>query len=287
MQRNWAKIVQEAQENLSKLNTQLPKEQAESTAANTAASTAAATAAQTAATVANAGYNLKWSQKSAAENAAKASQAAAANAALQSKQATETQAAKRAAEFNVIQTQYDKSVNENPHKYKQSYAGHGFDNSLYNNHNKKAETVKAEAEKNIRYAHLTADGFEFANIGTLSYPAHQALKDEAQGFGRGYRSIDFRSALQVAKVFARNDLLYGKISKEEYHSRVGIASAKEKAEALKQSQQRSAQARAKSHGQLSADSAKWASVVANPYTSGKEVNLTNQGGTGTAADQFY
>jgi len=266
MQRNWAKIVQEAQENLSKLNTQLPKEQAESTAANTAASTAAATAAQTAATVANAGYNLKWSQKSAAENAAKASQAAAANAALQSKQATETQAAKRAAEFNVIQTQYDKSVNENPHKYKQSYAGHGFDNSLYNNHNKKAETVKAEAEKNIRYAHLTADGFEFANIGVLSYPAHQALKDEAQGFGRGYRSLDHNSARQVQKVFARNDLLYGKISKGEYHKRVGIADAAYKKEELKQSQQRSAQARAQVAGYLQEDREHWGNVTSNPAT---------------------
>ena len=137
MQRNWAKIVQEAQENAARLTIQSSKEKAESTAANTAASTAAATAAQTAATVANAGYNLKWSQKSAAESAAKASQAAAANAALQSKQATETQAAKRAAEFNVIQTQYDKSVNDNPNAYQKGSAGRGYDNSQYNDYMKK------------------------------------------------------------------------------------------------------------------------------------------------------
>ena len=255
-----------SQDEANRLNLLATSTKQESSAAKDAADKAAAKAAETKSIVDTAGYNLKWTQKTAAENAAKANTLAQQQAAQAAAKAKETEAAKRAAEFETVKSQYALTQAQNPFVYQKGSAGRGYDNSQYNNYLRRAAQEKTEAISKLRLQNFNEDGFQFASAGALQRDAAQLLGDISRGKGIGYRNISARGKKQVKLVIARRDLLSGKINVNEYNKRVGRAKSVYNAQEQRAAQQRSAQARAQVAGYLKEDSEKWNEVVSNSET---------------------
>jgi hypothetical protein len=194
------------------------------------------------------------------------------------KAAAEKKKSDRAAEYKVISDEYNKGVKNNPYEYKTSYAGHGFDNSQHDNYLAKLSTTKREAERVVRTAHLTQDGWTPTPIpvtGWLQPDAAKQLGDISQGRGRSYRSVDANSAYQVSVVLANRAVQYGEISISQHSSQIAAATAKYRAYKTRQSAEFSKQARAASAGQLAADAKHWQSVANDPNTSGSNQATIN------------
>ena len=271
-----------SQEEANRLNLLAVSTKQESSSAKAAADAAAAKAAETKNIVDTAGYNLKWTQKTAAENAAKANQLAAQQAADAAAKAKQTEAAKRAAEFTVTSKAYDLSIAKNPftdleEKEQQWAINNKFGKGdrrkfIYswekskNRYNAQQQQAKQEAEKKLRYDNLTADGFTFASGGTGQSDFGKAVADYRMGRPLGYRKISARGQNQFNLWLAKEDLLYGRISQDEYRSRTGQSQSKLKKVQQQQAEQRSVQARAQVAGYLKEDSERWSSVASNPET---------------------
>jgi hypothetical protein len=265
-----------SQEEANRLNLLSVSTKQESSSAKAAADKAAAKAAETKNIVDTAGYNLKWTQQTAAENAAKANQLAAQQAADAAAKAKETEAAKRAAEFKTVKSQYDLTLQKDPNlgarfPNPRSNIGSGFkqkyqrakESQMYQ---QRALESKQEAEKKLRFKNYSADGFTFASGGTGQSDFGEAVSDYKMGRPIGYRKISARGQNQFNLWLAKEDLLYGRISEDEYRSRTGQSQSKLKKVQQQQAEQRSAQARAQVAGYLKEDSEKWSSVVSNPET---------------------
>jgi len=152
---------------------------------------------------------------------------------------------------------------------------------------KDAQEAKIDSEMSLRFEHMTADGFQFAKVGAVSKEGSKLLTDiVVHGKDHG-RSVPAQDRHYVELIMARSSLLKGEISEAQYHNMTSVSTTKKQAEDKKQAEARSALARAKSHGQLSADSKKWAKVASNPYTSNPNAQpVTNKSGSGTSSDPF-
>ncbi len=270
-----------SQEEADRLNLLAVSTKQESSSAKAAADAAAAKAAETKNIVDTAGYNLKWTQKTAAENAAKANQLAAQQAADAAAKAKETEAAKRAAEFTVTNKAYELGASQNPYteqkKSENPAWGRARDDGIaykFNyrwgkanqNYLKQQEQTRQESQKELRRKNYTADGVNFS-VGTVSRDAAQLLGDINRGKGIGYRNISAKGLAQVEKIMAREDLLYGRISLDQYYDKVGQSKTKLKKIQQQQAAERSRQAQAQVAGYLKEDSDYWSGVVSNSETS--------------------
>lgn len=220
------------------------------------------------------------------------------DAVIQTKQETyDTEKTRRKAQFEKVQSDYQKAVISNPYTeeaksenpvyrdYVSKGIGYKFNyqwGKQSEDYLKRAKETKKEAEYKIRLEHYTKDDFQFAETGTIQRDASQLLGDIARGKGIGYRNISARGRKQVELVMAKRDLLYGNITEQEYYKRTGVSQTKYKAYEQQQSEMRSAQARAKSVGQLKADSAKWDRVVSNSNYQTPSFTV----GSGTKDDPF-
>ena len=187
---------------------------------------------------------------------------------------------KRAAQFAKVQKVYEEKVEKNPYTEQaksenptfRHYVSQGIAYKFnYNwekqsqNYLKQAQQAKREAEKDIRYQHFREDGFEFASAGALQRDAAQLLGDINRGKGIGYRKISDRGYKQVQLVLAREQLLYGEITKDQYNKKVGRAKSVYKAQEQRAAEERSKQARAKVAGYLAADAKHWENVASGNY----------------------
>lgn len=221
---------------------------------------------------------------------------------IQTKQETfDKETARRQAQYEKVQSDYQKAVTSNPYndeaksKRQAELQSRHFSPLRFNyewdkasqRYLAKANKAKLEAEAQIRLEHYTKDGFQFVEVGALQRDAGQLMGDISRGKGMNYRNISARGRKQVELVMAKRDLLSGNITEQEYYKRTGMSQAKYKAYEQQQSEMRSAQARAQVAGYLKADSAHWANVASNPYTSNPNYKTPNfTVGSGTKDDPF-
>ena len=261
-----------------RLNSLTTSTKQESSSTKAAADAAATKAAETKKIVDTAGYNLKWTQKTAAENAAKANTLAQQQSQQAAAQAAETKALKRKAEYDVVAKQYDLKLASNPnvltklnprsgskpYNYKALYQA----NEKHRDYNKKIAQENKDAKKEVRVKHLKADGWSPAPIpfGFLYGDAGKKLADIKQGKGYNYRNIDATSSYQVDVVLANRAVEYGEITPEQGVKEVEKAKAKYGKYKDWQSAQFSKTAQTNSASQLAKDKKKWQSVINNPAT---------------------
>ncbi len=271
-----------SQEEANRLNLLAVSTKQESSSAKAAADAAAAKAVETKNIVDTAGYNLKRTQQTAAENAAKANQLAAQQAADAAAKAKQTESAKRAAEFTVTSKAYDLSIAKNPftdlEEREQQWAinnqfGKGNRRKFIyswekseDRYNAQQQQAKQEAEKKLRYDNLTADGFQFASGGTGQRDFGKAVADYKMGRPLGYRKISARGQNQFNLWLAKEDLLYGRISQDEYRSRTGQSQSKLKVEQQAQVDRAVAKSKASLYGRARAENQQWAEKINNPET---------------------
>lgn len=254
-----------SQDEANRLNLLATSTKQESSAAKAAADKAAAKAAETKSIVELAGYNLKRTQQTAAENAAKANTLAQQQAAQAAAKAKETEAAKRAAEFKTVKSQYELTQAKNPFVYQKGSAGRGYDNSQYNNYLRRAAQEKTEAEKKLRYKNLTADGYDITqkvppNAGKDAFRTIQKMKNtDARKLGRKYDGY-------VRVGVARNNLLSGLYGVDEYFKVVGQGIAEANAAKEAQTQRALAKSKASLYGRARAENQQWAEKISNPET---------------------
>jgi len=182
---------------------------------------------------------------------------------------------KRAAQFAAVEKTYQETLAKDPNLgadfpnprsnigsgYKQSYQK-AKSSQLYQ---ARALESKQEAQAQLRYQHYTEDGFTFASGGTGQSDFGKAVADYNMGRPLGYRKISARGQHQFNLWLAKNDLLYGRISEDQYHSRTGSSQSSYKSHEQKAAEQRSKQAQAKVAGYLAADAKHWQSVASGNY----------------------
>ena len=224
------------------------------------------------------------------------------DAVIQTKQETyDTEKARRESQWDKVQSDYQKAVASNPYndeaksKRQAELQSRHFSSLRFNyewakasqRYLTQAQQAKKEAEAQIRLEHYTKDGFQFVEVGALQRDAGQLMGDISRGKGMNYRNISAKGRKQVELVMAKRDLLSGNITEQEYYKRTGQSQTKYKKYEQQQSEMRSAQARAQVAGYLKADSAHWANVASNPYTSNPNYKTPNfTVGSGTKDDPF-
>tara|TARA_B100001142_G_scaffold330385_1_gene398899 strand:+ start:8428 stop:13251 length:4824 start_codon:yes stop_codon:yes gene_type:complete len=215
--------------------------------------------------------------------------------------ALETEKARRAKQIADVEATYQETLSNNPYTdenakiQKAKHMSRHFNVTRFSyewgkastNYIKSASQSKQDAMSDIRLEHYTADGFPFVNVGTVTRDAGQLLGDIAMGRGMNYRNISAQGRHQVELIMAKRNLLSGNITEAQYFQQTGQSNVKKQAYDKQQSDMRSKQAQAKVAGYLKADSAHWASVASNPYTSNPNATTPNfTVGSGTKDDPF-
>ena len=198
------------------------------------------------------------------------------------KRLEQEKADKRAAQFAAVEDTYQKAIESG----KQSFSSTNKEaqwainnqfgkgnrrkfiyswNQSHARYNAQQQQAKQEAEKQLRYEHYTEDGFSFADMGTGQRDFGKAVADYKMGRPLGYRKISARGQHQFNLWLAREDLLYGRISEDQYHGRTGQSQSSYKSHQDQAEKQRIKQAQAKVAGYLAADAAHWQSVASGNY----------------------
>ena len=221
-----------------------------------------------------------------AEADAKTAYAVAQKAEQAKLKAEQAKQAKRKAEFDAVTKTYKAQLEKNPYSKAEKERQWAINNQfgkgnrrkfLYswevsqNRYNAQAQQAKQEAEKKLRLQNYTADGFQFASGGTGQSDFGKAVSDYKMGRPLGYRKISARGQNQFNLWLAKEDLLYGKISENQYNQRVGRATSVYQKQEKQAEEQRSKQAQAKVAGYLAEDAKKWQNV-AKDFSDTKSTN---------------
>ena len=270
--------LKDATEKSAKLNSLSSSTKEESSAALTAKDKAVAKELETRNIVNDAGYNLKWSQIEESKQAAANAKQAVDKSNIAATQAANAKAAYRDSQYNVVSTQYSKP---NPFPYKKGSAGKSYNNDSFINWNKSNSKSKADAEQEIRMAHLKEDGWKAASVnrgGFIPYPTHPTAKKLYTGEAINQTSasairnntplsqIGNRWTRYQVEISRANKAVYAGGSLSAHAS--AVQAAKNTFDGLEKQEQlrNSTKARAASVGQLNQDRKKWNEVIVNPTT---------------------
>ena len=223
------------------------------------------------------------------------------DAVIQTKQETyDTEKARRESQWAKTQSDYEKKISADPYTREAKQAQWSlasktssrvrFEHEWSKQKSRYASIAsheKREAEKKIRLEHYTKDGFQFADIGTGQRDFGKAVADYKMGRPLGYRNISARGQHQFNLWLAKEQLLYGDITPAQYSQKTGKSQSSYQSYQDRQAEERRKQAQRKEHGQLVADSAHWANVASNPYTSNPNYQTPSfTVGSGTKDDPF-
>jgi hypothetical protein len=216
--------------------------------------------------------------------------------------AVETEKARRAKQFADVQTAYKEALSNNPYTQEKGSVrrrelehGRHFNVTRFNykwrqqsqNYIKQAKQAKIEAEKKIRYEHLTLEGRSLKHVAPNAgfnwdeYNRQEMWRLDARELNPSYHGGNLILAV------ARENYLRGMYDFQTYSQIAGGGARAVKAEKEAQAERARAKSKAQLAGAVAKDRAHWASVASNPYTSNPNYKTPNfTVGSGTKDDPF-